>query len=85
MEKLKGYVDRIIYSNAENGYTALNLIVDGDEVSCVGTFGKVDAGETLELEGDWTSHPMYVAELEEIVRKKGYIEEMRAASNDGIF
>lgn len=59
MEKLKGYVDRIIYSNAENGYTVLNLIVDEDEVCCVGTFGKVDAGETLELEGDWTSHPMY--------------------------
>lgn len=59
METLKGYVDRIIYSNAENGYTVLNLIVDEEEVCCVGTFGKVDAGETLELVGDWTSHPMY--------------------------
>ena len=38
MEKLAGYVEHIIYRNADNGYTVLNLVNGEDEITCVGIF-----------------------------------------------
>ena len=38
METVKGYVDHIIYRNTDNGYTVLILIVEEEELTCVGTF-----------------------------------------------
>ena len=37
-ETINGYVDHIIYRNADNGYTVLVMICDEEEVTCVGTF-----------------------------------------------
>lgn len=37
-ETVTGYVDHIIYRNAENGYTVLVLVVNEEELTCVGTF-----------------------------------------------
>ena len=42
MDVIKGFVEHIIYRNAENGYTVMNLIVGEDEISCVGFFGTID-------------------------------------------
>ena len=33
MEKLEGYVDHIIYRNAENGYTVMVMLADQEEVT----------------------------------------------------
>lgn len=59
MEKVKGYIDHIIYRNTDNGYTVLNLISDEEEITCVGTFRTIDKGENIEAEGSYTSHPVY--------------------------
>lgn len=59
MEKIKGYIEHIIYRNADNGYTVLNLISDEEEITCVGIFRAIDQGETIEAEGDYTAHPVY--------------------------
>ncbi|MCI8358199.1 MAG: ATP-dependent RecD-like DNA helicase [Lachnospiraceae bacterium] len=59
MEKIKGYIDHIIYRNTDNGYTVLNLIADEKEITCVGTFQTIDQGENIEAEGDYTAHPVY--------------------------
>ena len=59
MEKVKGYIDHIIYRNTDNGYTVLNLICDEEEITCVGTFRTIDKGENIEAEGIYTSHPVY--------------------------
>lgn len=59
MEKIKGYIDHIIYRNTDNGYTVLNLIADEKEITCVGTFRAIDQGENIEAEGDYTAHPVY--------------------------
>lgn len=59
METIKGYVDHIIYRNADNGYTVLNLISDKKEITCVGTFRTIDKGENIEAEGGYTAHPVY--------------------------
>lgn len=59
MEKIKGYIQHIIYRNAANGYTVLELLSGEDEITCVGFFKTTDQGETIEAEGNFTSHPVY--------------------------
>ena len=38
MDVITGYVDHIVYHNADNGYTVLNLINAEMEITCVGMF-----------------------------------------------
>ena len=59
METVKGFIEHIIYRNADNGYTVLNLISGEEEITCVGFFKTMDQGETIEAEGDYTTHPVY--------------------------
>lgn len=59
MEKLTGYVEHIIYRNADNGYTVLGLVSGEEEVTCVGIFSAIAEGENIEAEGDYTEHPTY--------------------------
>ncbi|MCI5856689.1 MAG: AAA family ATPase [Agathobacter sp.] len=59
METVNGYVDHIIYRNADNGYTVLILIVDEEELTCVGTFPEIVEGENIEAKGEYTDHPTY--------------------------
>lgn len=59
METIKGFIEHIIYRNTDNGYTVLNLVSGEDEITCVGFFKTMDQGETIEAEGDYTSHPVY--------------------------
>ena len=59
MEKLEGYVEHIIYRNAENGYSVLNLVSEGEEITAVGVFSYINEGELLEVSGEYTEHPMY--------------------------
>ena len=63
MEKVKGYVEHFIYRNNENGYTVLNLVCDGQDVICVGSFQNIDVGTTMEVEGDVIQHAMYGEQL----------------------
>ena len=58
-EIIEGYVDHIIYRNQENGYTVASLIVDGEELTCVGTFQALSEGETICGKGRYTEHPSY--------------------------
>lgn len=59
MEKVNGYVDHIIYRNAENGYTVLVLIYEDEELTCVGIFSDIAEGENIEATGEFTEHPTY--------------------------
>ena len=59
METVKGFIEHIIYRNADNGYTVLNLISGEEEITCVGFFKTMDQGETIEAEGGYTTHPVY--------------------------
>lgn len=58
-EMINGYVDHIIYRNADNGYTVLVMICDEEEVTCVGTFSDIAEGENIEAHGSYTDHPTY--------------------------
>ena len=59
MEKLEGYVDHIIYRNTENGYTVMVMLVEQEEVTCVGVLSYIGEGEKLEAEGQYIAHPTY--------------------------
>ena len=59
MESLAGYVEHIIYRNADNGYTVLNLVSGEDEITCVGIFSVIAEGENIEARGEYTEHPTY--------------------------
>lgn len=59
MEKIIGYVDHIIYRNAENGYTVLVLVCEEEELTCVGIFSDIAEGENIEATGEYTDHPTY--------------------------
>lgn len=59
VESLAGYVEHIIYRNADNGYTVLNLVSGEDEITCVGVFSAIAEGENIETQGEYTEHPTY--------------------------
>lgn len=60
-EKLEGYIERIVYRNAENGYTVLELSSSDSkqEIVAVGTLCCVSEGEFLQAEGTYVTHAVY--------------------------
>ena len=52
-------MEHIIYRNADNGYTVLNLVSGEEEITCVGIFSAIAEGENIEAFGDYTDHPTY--------------------------
>lgn len=59
MEKISGYIEQIIYSVKESGYTVFSLSTEAEEITCVGYFRYIDEGETVELQGEYTVHQVY--------------------------
>ena len=59
METVKGFIDHIIFRNAQNGYTVFSLIVDDDELTCVGILKTSEQGEMIEATGEYIEHPLY--------------------------
>ena len=59
MEKISGYIEHIIFSNADNGYTVFELTTDTEEITCVGALHAVSSGESVVLTGQYVSHPVY--------------------------
>lgn len=59
MERIEGYVEHIIFRNNDNGYTVLNAVCDGDELTCVGVLNYIGDGEVFEAEGHYTEHATY--------------------------
>ena len=59
METIKGFIERIIYRNTDNGYTVFDLISGEEEITCVGFFKTSDQGETIEAEGNYITHTVY--------------------------
>lgn len=58
-DALTGYVEKIVYRNADNGYTVMTLVDNGKEITCVGTFPFISEGEHIEVTGGYTSHSIY--------------------------
>ena len=64
LDTLKGTVKSIIYRNAENGYSVIEVTDDnGDERTVVGPLPLITVGERAEFTGDWVEHPAYGPQL----------------------
>ena len=61
MPSLSAQIERITYSNDENGYTVAQVRVKGrsDLLTIVGNLPAVVPGEVLAMEGVWLNHPKY--------------------------
>jgi len=58
---LQGRIERITYTNEENGYTVARVKVYGrsDLVTVVGNLMTPTPGEILQMRGEWSNHPTY--------------------------
>ncbi|MGD9044526.1 MAG: ATP-dependent RecD-like DNA helicase [Desulfobacterales bacterium] len=58
---LSGQIERITFTNEENGYTIAKVKVQGkrDLVTVVGNLMSPMPGEILDLRGEWTHHPKF--------------------------
>ena len=57
--ELSGSVEDVIYKNADNGYTVINLGCDEGLKAVVGNLGDVNEGERLSLRGGWITSQKY--------------------------
>lgn len=64
METISGYVEHIVFRNADNGYTVFSLALDDyEEMTCVGNAGNISEGEFLEVTGELIDHPVYGVQM----------------------
>jgi len=57
--KISGCVEDIIFRNADNGYTVLNIDYEGNLQTCVGKCLSVNVGEDVELEGQFVKNSKF--------------------------
>ncbi len=70
MPTIEGTLERIVFRNAENGYTVARIKTDDatrlfrdDLVTVVGTLPNVSAGELIECSGEWEHSPEHGRQL----------------------
>ncbi len=61
LAELQGQIERITYTNEDNGFTIAKVKVYGqrDLVTVVGTLLAPMPGEIIKMKGEWTNHPRY--------------------------
>ncbi len=60
MEIIKGYIGHFVYANEETGYHVFELIDDdGENITVTGILRGFSEGETVEIDGEYTVHPLY--------------------------
>jgi hypothetical protein len=59
--ELQGQIERITYTNEENGFTIARVKVPGrhDLVCVVGNMMAPMPGEIIRMQGEWASHPKF--------------------------
>ncbi len=56
---IEGTIEDIVYSNAENGYSVIDLSYENVLVTAVGIMPSCAVGEKIKLKGVWTTHPTF--------------------------
>lgn len=64
--QIEGVIDTITFVNEENGYTVAKLIENdtGNRVTIVGNLPAIQAGESVGVNGLWTTHPQFGRQFE---------------------
>ncbi len=81
VEEIIGSVERIIFHNAENGYTVLKVLPQGakDGITAVGHMLEPQAGVQLKIHGKWVSNARFGRQLH-----MESFDEVMPASTEGI-
>ena len=58
-ESLCGIVESVVFQNQTNGFTVLEINLNGNIITAVGVLADVTAGEELELTGSWDTHATF--------------------------
>lgn len=56
---VEGFVDNIIFRNEDNGYTVFEITYNNEDITCVGVFNYISAGEFITAQGDFVKHSVY--------------------------
>ncbi|MBQ4049115.1 MAG: ATP-dependent RecD-like DNA helicase [Clostridia bacterium] len=59
MREIKGTIEDIIFMNPDNGYSVILIDYEGDPLTVVGNFPPVSEGESVELSGEFVTHPKF--------------------------
>ena len=61
LSSITGVIERITFHSEESGYTVARLNTGNVKqlITVVGSFANIQAGQTLQLQGNWTEHPQY--------------------------
>ena len=81
LSSLTGVIERITFHSEESGYAVARLNTGNVKqlTTIVGSFANIQAGQTLQLQGQWTEHPQYGSQFQ-VVRYK----ETKPATLTGI-
>ena len=85
--ELCGSVEDVIYKNAENGYTVLNLGCEEGLIPVVGNLGNVNEGERLNLRGGWITSTKYGRQFKAVLCERSLPqteEEIAAYLGSGV-
>ncbi len=56
---IEGTIEGVVYTNAENVYSVIDLSYDNSLVTAVGIMPSCAVGEKIKLKGVWTTHPTF--------------------------
>jgi len=59
LDTLKGIIERITFTNQQNGYTVALLSSDNGDITIVGTLPYICEGDIVELAGEYIYHSVY--------------------------
>ena len=57
--KFSGTVESVIFQNIENGYSVIDVSVDGFLYTAVGNMPPMSEGENVEIDGEIKENPKY--------------------------
>ena len=86
--QIVGSVERIVYRNEDNGYTVLEIDVDGEEFTAVGVMPQITAGDRARMLGSFTEHKSYglqfSAQTCEVERPTGAADILRYLASGAV-
>ena len=72
LSSLTGVIERITFHSEESGYTVARLNTGNVQqlITIVGSFANLQAGQTLQLQGQWREHPQYGSQFQVVSYKE---------------
>lgn len=58
-EKITGIIENVVFHNSTNLFTVLEVNINGEIVTAVGTVSEPAPGEEMTLTGEWGSHDVF--------------------------